>query len=182
MPKTRRAALIRLMTRAALLLVLLDAVLYFGVVRSLGSAVNRQRQSYAASRRRVLEQQARLVRLEQHRTNLIKVDEQVRNFLQDHVLPRRQGYSHAARLVRVLTRQAGLQLTGVSYRMEPDPSEPLQKLGIEVNVEGSFKGVLNFAHSLETADDFIVLRDFNFISGDAGALQLRVGADLYLTP
>ena len=182
MRTVRRATLIRVMTRAAVIIILLDALLYFGVVVPLGTSVTKQRQEFAVARRRVMEQQTRVVRFEHRLASMTNVDGQIRTFMEKHVPSRRQGYSRVARLIRVLIKQAGLDLIGITYRMEPDPSEPLQKLGIEVSVEGSFPGILNFAHALETSDDLIVLRDFNFLSGDAGALQLRIGADLYLMP
>jgi len=42
--------------------------------------------------------------------------------------------------------------------------------------------VLNFAHALETASDFLLVRSFTFERGESGTVALRLGADLYLKP
>jgi len=45
MRTVRRATLIRVMTRAAVIIILLDALLYFGVVVPLGTSVTKQSRS-----------------------------------------------------------------------------------------------------------------------------------------
>jgi hypothetical protein len=42
--------------------------------------------------------------------------------------------------------------------------------------------LLKFAHGLETANDFILIREFNLATGENGMLSLRLAADFYLTP
>lgn len=51
-----------------------------------------------------------------------------------------------------------------------------------INVEGTFPTLLKFAHGLETASDLILLRSFNMAESDEGTLQLKLIADMYLTP
>jgi hypothetical protein len=60
--------------------------------------------------------------------------------------------------------------------------EPLERLGIEVDVQGSFPSLLGFAHAVETSSDFLVLRGFSLETGDGETLALRMAADLYVTP
>jgi hypothetical protein len=59
----------------------------------------------------------------------------------------------------------------------------MQRLGLVIIVAGPFPGLLKFAHALETASDFIVIRSFNIAAaGDTHDLEMRLTADLYLTP
>jgi hypothetical protein len=59
----------------------------------------------------------------------------------------------------------------------------LERLELDISLEGSYLSLLKFSHALETANDFILVREFNFApGGDNQALGLRLGADLYLTP
>ena len=100
----------------------------------------------------------------------------------DHTPPRRQGFSQAAKLVRRLTEQSGTQLTSVAYKLDNNASGPLQRLGLVIVVAGPFPALLKFTHALETASGFIVIRSFNIAAGDTHALELKLAADLYLTP
>ena len=62
-------------------------------------------------------------------------------------------------------------------------NDPLERLSLDINVQGSYPGLLEFSHALETANDFILVREFIFTPGEEnGALGLRLGADLYVTP
>jgi Tfp pilus assembly protein PilO len=87
-----------------------------------------------------------------------------------------------ARLVRRLSEQSNLELSGVSYRLDAGREEPLERLGVELTVEGNFPDLMKFTHALETASDMIVLRDFTFGPGESGRVEMRLTADLYLSP
>jgi len=182
MSKSRRKALIRVVERVALALLLLDVVIYFALVRPLRHLRAAEESRYTAARDRVREARARVVRLEESQVAVPETEEQLNVFLRSHVPPRRQGFSRAARLVRRLTEQSGLHLANIAYKLNSAQDEPLQRLGIEVDVEGPFLNVLNFAHALETASDFLLVRSFTFERGESGTVALRLGADLYLKP
>ena len=82
---------------------------------------------------------------------------------------------------RLQRRRSAGDLAAVRVgRVEQD--QPLQQLGIEVNVQGPLPSVVKFAHSVETSSDFLVLRSFSLETGDGGTLGLRMAADLYLMP
>jgi hypothetical protein len=53
---------------------------------------------------------------------------------------------------------------------------------VVINVAGPFPALLKFVHTLETANDLIVIQGFNITVGDTQPLMLRLAADLYLTP
>ena len=182
MSRSRRKTVIRVLEGVAAGLVALDVVLYLALVRPLHNLRAAEEAGYASTRDRVREGRARVARLEKFQAALPDAEEQLAAFLKDHVPPRRQGFSRAARLMRRLTEQAGLQVTGITYKLDSGEDEPLERLALDVEVEGPFASLLNFAHALETAGDFIALRDFSFQPAEGKTLTLHVGADLYLTP
>ncbi len=182
MSKIRRKVLRRVIEGFALALVLVDAALYFGLVRTFDRWAAVEHQRFTVISRRVMEDVERVARLERFEANLPGGKEQVRLFERDYLSPRRRGFSRAARLVRQLTEVSGLQLSNVSYKLDSARDAPLERLGIELHVSGPFPRLLNFTHALETASDFVVVRDFAFEPAEAGAVDLRLGADLYLVP
>lgn len=182
MSTSRRKTLVRAIEGTAVVLVVLDFALYFALLLPFGNLMKVEQERRANTYRALQEHAERVARLESYVEALPVADEQIKLFLHDHVPQRRRGYSHAARLVREFARDAGIQLTGVAYSLDSDRKAPLERLGMTVNVEGPFERLLNFAHALETASDFIVVRDFAFQPGNQGALSLRVSADLYLAP
>jgi hypothetical protein len=180
MGRSRRKTLIRIVESVAVGLVLLDVVLYFVLVRPLASMRTAEQVRYSTTRERVRELRMRAARLEKFETAVPETEKQLSAFVRSHIPPRRQGFSRAARLVRRLTEQAGVQLSGVAYKLDSTADDPLERLGIEVEVEGPFSSLLNFSHALETASDFIVVRGFAFEPTEGQGIALRLGADLYL--
>lgn len=172
----------RVLEGAAVGLVALDLVLYLALVRPLRALRASKEAEYASARDQMREGRARVARLEKFKAALPDAEEQMAAFMKGHLPPRRQGYSRAARLIRRLTDQTGLQMTGITYKLDKEKDEPLERLGLEVAVEGPFSNLLNFAHALETADYFIALRDLSIQPVEGHTLVLNVGADLYLTP
>jgi Tfp pilus assembly protein PilO len=173
---------IRIIEVAGLGLVALDIVVYLAVYRPLGSMIAAEQQHYSVARDRVREQQARVGRLEKFQAALPQAGERLEDFREHRTSPRRRGFSTAAHLVRKVAEAAGVQPPSVTYRLDPAHNDPLQRLGLEINTGGSYPGLLKFAHALETANDFILIREFNLAAGENGMLSLRLVADLYLTP
>lgn len=182
MAKSYRKILIRVVEGVALGLVALDALLYLAVLRPLQNRETKVWTQLAQARQRVQDLQARVVRLERFRANLPDAEKQLAAFESEHIPPRRQGFSRAARLLRRLSEQSNLDVSGVSYRLDAGHKEPLDRLGIELNVEGKFSDLMKFTHALETASDMIVIREFSFGLGEANRVGMRLTADVYLTP
>jgi Tfp pilus assembly protein PilO len=182
MSRGRRKTLIRVVESVAAGLVALDLVLYLALVRPLHSLRAGEEASHTAMRDRLREGKARVARLEKFQSALPKSEEELAAFLKDHVATRRRGFSRAARLMRELTEKAGLQMTGISYKLNSGKDDPLESLSVEVEAQGPFPNLMSFAHALETTDDFLALHDISLQTAEGNALTLRVGADLYLTP
>ncbi len=163
-------------------MVLLDLLLFFGLFRPIQALVFSEQQQFAALRRRIYDDEVRIERLKKFREALPEAGKKLAALEQDYAPPRRQGFSQAAKLVRRGTEQSGTQLISVAYKLDNDPSGPLQRLGLVINVAGPFPALLKFVHALETASDLIVIRSFKIATGDTQELDLRLAADLYLTP
>ena len=73
-------------------------------------------------------------------------------------------------------------LYGPAYRGWNKLLAQLIDLGVDVNAEGSFANLVKFGYALETAGDFIVLRNCTFAPQEGGKLALHLLADLYLMP
>ena len=182
MPKNRRKSLVRIVVQAALVLVVLDVMVYFAVSRPVASLETMAWARLSDVRRRAQEAQVRVSHLERFRAKLPTARQQLAAFENDHVPPRRQGFSRVARLLRRLSEQSKVELSGLSYRLDAGGKEPLERLGVELNAEGNFPDLLKFTHALETASDMIVLRDFSFGPGESGQIGMRLTADMYLSP
>lgn len=182
MRRSRRQRLIWIAEIAGLGLLVADLVLYYAVLRPVQIMVAKEQQSFFDSRRRLHVAELRVDRLVRSQRSLPDADDKLGAFKHDHIPSRRRAFSQAARLVTKVGADSGIQISGVGYHLDPARGEPLERLGIEIQAVGPFSGLLKFAHGLETASQFILIREFNFQPGEEGVLALRLVADLYLAP
>lgn len=182
MARLRRRTLHNILEGAALGLVALDLVVYLGLARPLSSAVKSQQERFNSARQQMRMTEIRIGQAQVEIAALPGTAEEMKEFLDEHVPPRRRGYSRAAGLVHKLTDDSGVQLKRVAYRLSEDPKDPLERLGIQVNVEGGFESLLKFTHALETSNDFLLVRGIIVQPGEDNGLGLRVLAELYVTP
>lgn len=182
MRRERRKKIIRFFEAAALAAVAIDLAVYFLAVRPLRDKVAQAEDSYHQASMRIQLQKVQVARLEKLQATLPAADDKLQDYLKEHVPSRQRVFSDAARLVRMLTQNSGVKLDNVSYKLNSEKGEPFDQLGLDVTVEGSFTNLLKFAHSLETSDDLILVRNFTFAAGQGNTVNLRVGGVLYLTP
>jgi Tfp pilus assembly protein PilO len=169
----------RILERVALGLALLALGVWLVVAHPFEDKLLAEQQAYRNARQQKLAMEARVARLE--KIPVADAGAELKDFVSEHMPLRRRSFSKAADLVRRLTEESGVQLSGVSYRLDEVKGEPLQRLGIEVSVQGPFPSLMGFAHAVETSSDFLVLRGFSLETGDGATLALRMTADLYLT-
>ena len=183
MSNDRRKKLTHIIERAAIGLVLLDAVLYFAVVRPLANLAGEQFERSEQARLKVQKESHRVSRLEGYKDSLPETEKDINDFFNNELKSRRKSFSRSTRLVRGLAEHAGLKLTGINYNLESVRDQPLNRMNLAIIVEGPFPSLLNFAHGLETTrDDFILVREFNFEAPEGKDMTLRVAAEMYLTP
>lgn len=182
MKREQRKKLIRLFETAALAVVVLDVAVYFLAVRPLSAKAAQAENAYQQASLRLKLQKANVARLQKFQAALPVANDKLKDYLKDHVPSRDRVYSDAMHLVQVLSRKSGVQLDNLSYKLSSEKGQPLDQLGLDVTVEGQFANLLRFAHSLETSEDLILVRNFSFSSGEGGKVNLRVGGILYLKP
>jgi Tfp pilus assembly protein PilO len=181
MSKHKRKALIQIAERIALTVLAVDILIYAVLVLGLSDRTRVAAQTRDHLRRHVFEEQLRIARLKKYQASLPEAKEQLELFEQKRVPSRRQGFSRAARLIREVGQRSGVDVSAVGYKLHSDEKEPMERLGITVSAQGLYPSLVKFAHALETAGDFLVVREFNLRQSEGGTLALRMTADLYLT-
>jgi len=182
MTRHRRKLLMRISEATAIGLVALNVVMYFALVRPLRNMRVAAENGYSATRGRIQEAKARVARLEKYRVDVPQSESEMREFLAKHIAGRRQGFSHAARLVRKMSEDSKVRLTGVSYKLTGPGEDPLARMGLDFDVEGPFPDILRFTHALETSGDFLAVRTMSFSPAENRTVGVHVSTELYLKP
>ncbi len=182
MRKSRRQIVNRIFEAIGAGLVVLDLVVFFGVYRPLGDKLDVEARRQDELRQSIRKLQVRVELLKKFQAALPEVAKQLADFTSNRIPPRREAYSSADHLVHKLADASGVKLSTLGFKLEPDHKEPLEKLALEIKAQGPYAGLVKFAHALETADEFLLVRDFEFTPGDNAPISLRLTADLYLTP
>jgi len=182
MTRHRRKLFIQVSEATAIGLLVLNAVLYFALVRPLRSMRASAESDYSATRARIQEARARVARLERYRVDVPRSEAELQEFLDKNIAVRRQGFSHAARMVRKMSEDSKVHLTGVSYKLTGPGKDPLAHMGLEFDVEGAFPDIMRFTHTLETSGDFFVLRSLSFTPAEGRTIAMHVSTELYLKP
>ncbi len=182
MRRTQRQIVKRIVEITGLGLVVLDVVLYFAAYRPLGYRIASEQQQYSETRQSVRDQEVRIERLEKFQAALPQAGEQLKDFTAAGIPPRKRGFSQAAHLLRQVSDASGVQVTNVVYRLDSKHQDPLERLGLDITVDGPYSKIVKFSHGLETAKEFILIREFSLAAGENGTLGLRLVADLYLIP
>jgi len=164
-------------------LVALDVLVFFAVYRPLGNKIDLESRRHAELRQTIRNQQVRVDVLEKDEAALPKTGKGLEDFTTNRTPSRREAYSTAAHLIHKLADASEVKISSTAYHLDLEHHDPLERLELDISVQGSYPGLLKFAHALETANDFILVRDFTFTPGEEnGALGLRLGPDVYLTP
>jgi len=165
-------------------LIVLDLLVFFALYQPLGSKVDVAERQHQSLRQTVRNQQVRVETLKKYEDAFPQVGKGLEDFTANRTPARREAYSTAAHLVHKIADAAGVKVASIAYRLDTTQhNDPLERLELDISLEGSYLSLLKFSHALETANDFILVREFNFApGGDNQALGLRLGADLYLTP
>lgn len=182
MTRQRRKLWTRIAEAVAVTLVVLNVVMYFVLVRPLRNMRASAESGYGATRARIQEAKGRVARLEQYRVDVPRSEAELQDFLREHISGRRQGFSHAARMVRQMSEDSKVRLTGVSYKLSGPGDDPLARLGLDFDVEGAFPDMLRFAHALETSGEFLTVKSLSWSPAETRTIAMHVSTELYLRP
>jgi Tfp pilus assembly protein PilO len=165
-------------------LVALDLLVFYAVFQPLGRKIDSAEREHERIRETIRDQQARAEILKKYAVAVPQVGKGLETFTTNRTPSRREAYSTAAHLIHKIADAAGVKVASTGYRLDSAThGDPLEKLELDINLQGSYAGLVKFSHALETTNDFILVRDFNFTpGGDNEPLGLRLGAELYVTP
>jgi len=182
MTSERRLRLTRIVERNAIGLVFLDVVLYFAVVQPIRNMAQQKLEDDRNERLKVLNEESRVRRLESYRDGVPRTAREIDQFFTNEIHPKRRSFTRAMRLTQGLAAHSGVQITGIGTRTDPLGDEPLERMNLAIIAKGPFRGLLSFAHGLETtSSEFVVIHDFSFEAAEGADLQLRLAGELYLT-
>jgi Tfp pilus assembly protein PilO len=179
--KSRRQIVIRVVEAIGFGLVALNILLYFGVYRPLGNQIAAEEKHHRQLRHEVRDLQSRVDLLDKFQAGLPETGKQLEDFTKNRTPERRQGFSTAAHLIQKVADDSKVKTSSVGYHLDTTHDDPLERLGIDISVQGPYTGLLKFSHALETANDFMLIREFTITPLDSGSLDLHLNADLYLT-
>ena len=184
MRKSRRQIVNRIIETTGVGLVVLDLLVFFAVYRPLGNKIDAEVRRHEELRQTVRNQQLRVDLLKKFEAALPQAGKGLEDFTANRTPSRREAYSTSSHLIYKEADAAGVKVATLAYHpIEKGHSDPLERLELEITMQGPYAGLLKFSHALETSNDFILIREFIFTPGDQkGALELHLGADLYLTP
>jgi Tfp pilus assembly protein PilO len=182
--KSRRQIINRIFEIIGIALVLLDLVVFFALYQPLRSKLDAVEREQETLRQSVRNQQVRVDILKKYEAAFPPMGKGLQDLTTNRTPSRREAYSTAAHLVHKIADAAGVKVASIGYILDRTVhNDPLERLELNITLEGPYTGLVKFSHALETANDFILVREFTFTpEGDNQALGLRLGADLYLTP
>jgi len=164
-------------------LVALDVFVFFMVYQPMGRKIDGEERIHEQLRQTVRNQQVRVDILRKYEAALPEAGKGLDDFAKNRTPSRREAYSTAAHLIHKAADTSGVKVSSTAYRLDLGHNDPLERLELEITLQGPYPSLLKFSHALETANNFILIREFNITRGEeGGALGVRLGADLYLMP
>ena len=183
MRKSRRQIINRAVEVIGVGLVGLDLLVFFLVYQPLGVKIDGEERIHEQLRQTVRNQQVRVDILKKYEVALPLAGKGLGDFTTNRTPSRREAYSTAAHLIHKAAEASGVKVSSTAYRLDLGHNDSLERLELDIALQGPYASLLKFSHALETANNFILVRDFNLTRGEeGGAFALRLGADLYLMP
>jgi Tfp pilus assembly protein PilO len=80
-----------------------------------------------------------------------------------------------------LARESGLRLKTSNYDVQDEPRSTLERVQIDIALEGSYDGMRAFIYQLDTAREFVVIDDISLAdqAGNENGLQLTMQLSTY---
>lgn len=171
----------QLFVGALLLLLGLDAVIYFGVVRPLDFA-DFDEKAQAALAFEVERARAEVERLEQIEGNLPATIAQLDRFVAQHFLGEEAGYSGMVGELERAAADVGVRRGRVDFHPYSVRERPeLVRIEITTTVEGSYLNLLRFLEALEQPANFYLLERLELASATRGpSLKLDLKLETYV--
>ena len=133
-----------------------NVLFYFILNRPAETNYRRLQQSIEQLQTHVQESQKRLAALENTNTQVDQFDQDRRNLLTQHFLPRDTGYSRILTQLDEIVRRTGVKETRITLPLE-ETQFGLNAVRITLPVEGGYSNVVNFIRELEKSDIFLLI-------------------------
>ncbi|MFQ5817368.1 MAG: type 4a pilus biogenesis protein PilO [Terriglobia bacterium] len=166
---------------ALVLLLVLDAGVYFGLVQPLAS-MSFDEKTQAALAVQVERAQAEVARLGQIERDLPATTTHLDQFVTQHFLAEQAGYSAIVEELERAAAAVGVRPGRVDFHPYAVRERPeLVRIEIETTVEGRYQSLLGFLGVLERSANFYLLQRLDLASATrGGSLKLNLKLDTYL--
>lgn len=163
-----------------LVLLALDAGLYFGWVRRPVSAPEFDPAQLERVSQEVAALRAEVARLERVREQLPRFRPQVEKFASERFLAERTGSSRVAAELNDAAEAAGVVLSRVTYQTSAERAHPdLVRLDVSGTIEGQYAQLLRYLEELERSPHLYLLNDLTLESSTRGQVRLQVRLATY---
>ena len=144
----------------------LDVAAFFALYRPLGNKLDAEVRRHAELRQAVRNQQVRVDLLKKFEATMPQTGKGLEDFMTTRTPSRREAFSIAAHLIHKVADASGVKVSTLAYRLDTEHHDPLERLALDMTVEGPYTGLLKFSHALETANEFLLVRECNFAPGE----------------
>lgn len=166
------------------LLLALDAGVYFGWVRRPALPPEAAKLQAAELRHEVARHQAEVQRLERIRAAVPDLQPKLARFSTDHFLSEATGYSSVAADLGDAASKTGVQLQKVSYKpatAQEQESKQFHLVRIEIStqVQGDYVHLLRYLEALEQSPRFYLISRLGLVEVRRGQLSLEMSLATY---
>lgn len=161
-------------------LLVLDAGVYFGWIRSSAMLGGIEPGQVAQLEELVAKQAAEVARLRRVRSQAPQLAPQLERFVTERFLPVRTGFSQVAEELEEAASPAGVRLGRVSYETEREREDPaLERIAITSSVEGRYANLLRYLEELERSPHFYLIDELSVVGTQSGEVRLEMRLATY---
>ncbi|MFQ5662560.1 MAG: type 4a pilus biogenesis protein PilO [Terriglobia bacterium] len=162
------------------ILLALDAMVYFGWLRRPLALPGSNPAAVARLEREVTEQAREVARLRRVRNRAPQLRPQLERFTRERFLAAQRGFSRVAAELEEAANEAGVNLDRVSYKIAVarDESE-LVRIEIGTSVKGGYRNLLRYLEELERSPHFYLINELKVEGAERGQVQLEMRLATY---
>lgn len=101
------------------------------------------------------------------------------SFYQKYLLPNSAGYSVIVADLGRMSKDAGVETGGVTFRQAEVKDSDLTEIGISASVQGDYQSLIRFLDALERSPRFYVLDGLTLASESKGPIKLNLSLRTY---
>ncbi|HKZ53681.1 MAG TPA: type 4a pilus biogenesis protein PilO [Candidatus Acidoferrales bacterium] len=165
---------------ALVVLLVLDAGVYFGWVQRPPMAPELARAQLAALEREVAERGAEVSRLQRVREQVPHLRPKLDAFTTECLPGEQAGFSQVAADLQEAANQAGISLEAVSYQTRVDEQQAdLLRVEVSATLEGLYPSLLRYLEELEKSPHFYLISELAVVGARGSELRLELKLATY---